>query len=616
MYLEHYNLSAKPFQISTDPRFLYMGGDHKEALANLKYGLEADNGYVVLTGAVGTGKTTLINALVATLDESVCLAVVNHPKMEPLEFLSFVARSFDPKARINTKADGLHFLRQFVQQAYEERKNVLLIIDEAHRLSDDLLEEIRLISNMEQSGTKLIQIFFVGQTELKRRLLSTACEALRQRITLYFHLQPLSEEETGRYISHRLSVAGSNTAPFTDGAVRTIYRYSGGYPRRINRLCDRALLTGYVQAMRTINASTVHECAREIDLIDPLRPGIYRLFRLRHKFWRWWDSPGMRDSRTKMVQTLSNGLNQIPSFAISLRRHISGTAAKWGHIAKTALRQTRYKRAAQLTAGVVILLILTGFTANILRTGPGIKTIKPQPPGRIEVPPHITSSIAILPQSKPAQTQANLHEIAKPVPSKEPSQPTLADRAASLVAESNYQQAIALLETDTANALANDEMRDLYLSALLGRAAQLKAQFPERAELLLSKAVAAVPTNVDALVQLGNLYTHNGNYAGATKAYTQALQLDGKLTNVLYNLGFIYANSGEYEKAETALQKVVALKPAYVDKALFNLAVVQEKIGKPEACQASLEAALTIRPGNSKIQAYLMEVKRNQEARP
>src|SRR5690606_15826953 len=155
----------KPFQISTDTRFLWLSENHKEALATLKYGLLQQNGFVVLTGAVGTGKTTLVNALLEMLDESVQVATINHPTLDTLDFLRLIAKTYDPQVTADNKADLLLFFKAFLQTAHARGQTVLLVVDEAHRLSTTLLEEIRLLSNMELNGQRLLNIFFVGQSE-------------------------------------------------------------------------------------------------------------------------------------------------------------------------------------------------------------------------------------------------------------------------------------------------------------------------------------------------------------------------------------------------------------------------------------------------------------------
>jgi general secretion pathway protein A len=252
MYLSYYNLAEKPFQIDTDPRFLWFGEKHQEALAVLKYGVLDRNGFVVLTGGIGTGKTTLLNALLESLGDDVLVANINNPKLDTLDFLKIVAKSYEPAAPINGKADFILYFNRFLQRAHFDGRIVLLVIDEAHRLSQDLLEEIRLLSNAEQAGKRLINIFFIGQNELKQSLLLPECRALRQRVTLFYDIQPLSESEMVQYMGHRLRVAGSEAQLFTSDAIHEIYRFSLGFPRLINILCDHALLTGYVQGLKTI----------------------------------------------------------------------------------------------------------------------------------------------------------------------------------------------------------------------------------------------------------------------------------------------------------------------------------------------------------------------------
>ncbi|MBT8366064.1 MAG: AAA family ATPase, partial [Deltaproteobacteria bacterium] len=230
MYLSFYKLKEMPFNISTDPRFLWYGEKHGEALANLTYGLLEGNGYVVMTGDAGTGKTTLVNALIKTLDDNVLVANINHPTFGASEFLNIVAKTYDSTAEIASKADCLIFFKSFLQRTHVEGKTVLLIIDEAHRLPKESLEEIRLLSNMEKAHQKLIKIFLAGQNELKLTLFSPECHALRQRITLFYDLHPLSEDETLDYVVHRLKVAGTKKQLFTSGAIHQIQNFTQGYP--------------------------------------------------------------------------------------------------------------------------------------------------------------------------------------------------------------------------------------------------------------------------------------------------------------------------------------------------------------------------------------------------
>ena len=201
MYLSFYNLKTKPFQISTDPKFLWLGEKHKEALATLKYGIMDNRGFLLLTGDVGTGKTTLINALVNSLEDNTIVATVPDPDLEKLDFFNFIANAFKIKKMFHSKGTFIIYMSHFLHNAYNNNKKVLLIIDEAQRLNPNFLEEIRTLSNIEKQNTKLINIFFVGQNEFNDILMETRNRALRQRITINYNLDPLTKNETGEYIS-------------------------------------------------------------------------------------------------------------------------------------------------------------------------------------------------------------------------------------------------------------------------------------------------------------------------------------------------------------------------------------------------------------------------------
>lgn len=272
MYLEKYNLTEKPFQITTDSRFLWLGEKHKEAFATLKYGVLDNRGFLLLTGDVGTGKTTLINTLIKSLGSDVILAKIPDPRLEELDFFRFIANAFRIKNTINSKGEFLIIFQQFLEKAYATGRQVLIIVDEAQRLQPDLLEEIHHLSNIEKEHVKLLNIFFVGQVEFNSIILGEENKAIRQRITVNYSLEPLSEEETGEYIKHRLKIAGTEKDIFQKDAVREVYNFSKGAPRLINIICDRALLTGFVENKKKIGADIILECADELEIL-PHVPG-------------------------------------------------------------------------------------------------------------------------------------------------------------------------------------------------------------------------------------------------------------------------------------------------------------------------------------------------------
>jgi type II secretory pathway predicted ATPase ExeA len=272
MYADFYNLKEKPFNLSPSSRFLYLGETHKEALALLSYGVQERKGFVLLTGEVGTGKTTIIHALLAGLDQDVHLLHLSNPLISPSEFLDYLARkALGRETPFHSKAEFLIAFETFLRNCLESRKNFLLIIDEAHKLSFELLEEIRLLSNMETAEEKLINIFLVGQPELKERLAHPRSRALFQRITIHYHLEPLDQKSVAEYIRTRLRVAGAEEPNdiFPESVINEIYQYSKGYPREINNMADNLLLLGYVQDTKRITPEIVAECRKHMTLDAP-----------------------------------------------------------------------------------------------------------------------------------------------------------------------------------------------------------------------------------------------------------------------------------------------------------------------------------------------------------
>ncbi|MFZ5573100.1 MAG: AAA family ATPase [Thermodesulfobacteriota bacterium] len=232
----------------------------------MRYGIVENRGFLLLTGDVGTGKTTLINALLDGLGDEVIAAFVPDPGLSGMDFFNYIAGAFGIKKRFASKGDFLFYFRHFLDQANQANKKVLLIIDESQRLNHELLEEIRLLSNIEKQNTKLINIFFVGQNEFNDLLWEPRNRALRQRITVNYNVYALTEEEIGEYIRHRLRVAGTDKKIFTSEAVRGIMQFSEGFPRMINIICDHALLTGFVKGVTLIGPGIIRECAEDLQI--------------------------------------------------------------------------------------------------------------------------------------------------------------------------------------------------------------------------------------------------------------------------------------------------------------------------------------------------------------
>lgn len=269
MYLDHFSLKIKPFQITVDPKFLWLGEKHKEALATLRYGILDNRGFLLMTGEVGTGKTILINRLISLLEMDTVVATLPDPDLESMDFYKLLAHGLKIKHTFATKGEFLILLRDFLYQSYARQQQVLLIIDESQRLNSGLMEDIRVLSNFEMQDRKLINIFFVGQQEFNSILMTPQNRALSQRITVRYHIEALNEEEVGAYIRHRLKVAGTEQRIFDASAVSEIYKVSGGIPRLINIVSDHAMLTAYAQGNHKIDGKIVEECAEELRIPLP-----------------------------------------------------------------------------------------------------------------------------------------------------------------------------------------------------------------------------------------------------------------------------------------------------------------------------------------------------------
>jgi general secretion pathway protein A len=266
MYLEHFNLTERPFSITPDPRFLYMSARHREALAHLLYGLGDGGGFVQLTGEVGTGKTTICRCLLEQIPDNVDLAVVLNPKVTAIELIATVCDelgiSYDSdNVSIKSLTDVLN---RYLLDAYARGRHTVLIIDEAQNLSADVLEQVRLLTNLETSTQKLLQIILIGQPELRTLLAREDMRQLAQRVTARYHLEPISREETGAYIRHRLQICGSSQTVFNRRAVDKIQHLSGGIPRLINVLCDRSMLGAFVEGRAQVDAKVVKKAASEV----------------------------------------------------------------------------------------------------------------------------------------------------------------------------------------------------------------------------------------------------------------------------------------------------------------------------------------------------------------
>jgi general secretion pathway protein A len=267
MYTSFFGLSEKPFAITPDPRYLYLSERHAEALAHLLYGINESGGFIQLTGEVGTGKTTVVRTLLSRVPHHADVAVILNPRVTPVEFLLTICEELG----LDIAAADRHSVKQMVDAlnrrllgAHAEGRRIIVLVDEAQNLSIDVLEQVRLLTNLETPTQKLLQIILIGQPELRELLDRTELRQLAQRITGRYHLKPLSREETKGYVRHRLRVAGATQEIFTPGALMELHRVSQGIPRVINVACDRALLGAYTQEAKKITAGLVRRAAGEV----------------------------------------------------------------------------------------------------------------------------------------------------------------------------------------------------------------------------------------------------------------------------------------------------------------------------------------------------------------
>lgn len=266
MYLEYYNLKEYPFNITPDPRFLYFASQHKAAYDHLIYGIRQRKGFIVLTGEVGSGKTTLCRAAIAGLDNSVATALVLNPYLTETQLIKATLNDFGLKVKGRDRLTYIETLNEFLLEKNKKGMNVALFIDEAQNLSPRLMEQVRLLSNLETDQHKLMQIVLCGQPELRERLERSDLRQLRQRITVRYHLSPLSNEDTEKYIRHRLLIAGSDgSIVFDEKALRDIYRYTKGGPRLINAVSDNALLAGYVDRTHVIDSRCIKKAIQQLE---------------------------------------------------------------------------------------------------------------------------------------------------------------------------------------------------------------------------------------------------------------------------------------------------------------------------------------------------------------
>jgi general secretion pathway protein A len=311
MYSAFFGIAEKPFAITPDPRYLYLGARHAEALAHLVYGINEAGGFIQLTGEVGTGKTTTIRSLLARTPGNAEIALIINPRLSPLEFLQTICEELGigvPDAAIGNGKELVDQLNSYLLRAHAAGRRVVLIVDEAQNLSAEVLEQVRLLTNLETESQKLLQIILIGQPELRSLLERNDLRQLAQRVTARYHLEPLSREDTLAYVRHRLRVAGATSDIFTRAALREVYRLSRGVPRVINVICDRALLAAYSGEQHQVGGTLVRRAASEVfdqrlapPWLNPLLSALVVLLLLATAVTVWRLGPWQRTAPARVV---------------------------------------------------------------------------------------------------------------------------------------------------------------------------------------------------------------------------------------------------------------------------------------------------------------------------
>ena len=657
MYISYYQLAEPPFQNTTDPRFLWLGEKHKEALATLQYGVFEEKGFVLLTGDVGTGKTTLINALLQSIGEDIYVASLSDPGLDNLGFLNFISRSFHISGKFDRKEEFFISFENFLRKAHSEAKRVLLIVDEAHKLPEELLEQIRTLSNIELPETKLINILLIGQDELNQKLQSPFCRALRQRITLHYRLETLSKNETLQYIQHRLKVAGANKDLFNRKAVRLIHGFSDGYPRLINRICDHALLTGYVKEMPIITPKIIKECSREVlfaaeATTDPLsnfrklRKAI-PLFRHTNRFREQRviaenihseNADSQKEGADHGVRTNESITSNADAANVSIRvqENLILSLKKWAFLSISV------GVFLAIFSAVILFLSYTGFFTQLNQkkllvrgadtpasSSQKDRSVKLPEQGEAISPKPAVSSTEPTKEAGTGASQPHLleedhsqklpeqGEAISPKPAVSSTEPTkeagtdtslsvLLDVVDNAIEKKNYQQAIESLEKAMKQSPENMLIyKKRYSQALLGQAVRVSEKDSNEAALLIRRAAESDPQNPEVYVELGKFHTRAKDYSSAINAYQKAAELTPSSADIIFNLGYLNAKLKNYERAEQMFLRVTEMSPSYLDRAFFNLAMVQLKQGKKQKSIENLKKTLTINPDNQMARKYL-----------
>ncbi len=623
-----------------------------------------EKSFAVITGDIGAGKSTLTKAFIAELDDSTIVASISNPPDEILEIFNLLCSSLGHQQQFTKKADFLIWFNKFVKDTTNKNKKIIIIIDEAHKLNELQLEELRLLSNTLSLKKHLINYLLVGQKKLNQILLLKDCAALRLRISYHYEIEPLSKDETDAYIRFRLSAAGSTENIFTKRSIAKIFSFSKGNPRLINMICDRSLLTAFVNSTRRVTFNIAAECAEELRLpneslsdlasavnADPTSTKIKNALSI-IQLWKKYIYNLSKQLKTFLPYKISNkrrkkhlvigaSITFLSLFTLiyllflsfhsdsqssmpqNVQQTIQPKIKNNSHPPFSSLDDSKKKITAQADKAVPVPSLTSAVSAGIKRPkhspNPAQLGRDKSDPEQKEVPISNSETMNIASSSDTNINFADnppttVNTLNKSITSQKTKNKLSLNSIEKIIDAGDFHRAINLLEQRGIDRNKEDPQNKklylLYIKALYGKSRQLLANGKiEKVEKILYQISTLDPDNWQIAFELGNIYSKAKKYGNAIKFYEKSLNINPSHPDVYYNLGFIYSIEKDYKKAETMFLKCANLEPDYLDKIYFNLSLVQYKQGEIRETIKNLNNALRVNPENRRAKIMLERVK-------